>query len=137
MSDKPPFVDTNVLVYAALENDPRSEPARALLATAVIFSVQALNEFVSAARKLRREWSEIQEALAFLEAICPAPTPLTLATHRLALEIAQRFGYYIFDALMIAAALEASSETLYSEDLQDGQKIGELTIRNPFRKSVR
>lgn len=137
MSDKPPFVDTNVLVYAALENDPRSEPARALLATAAIFSVQVLNEFVSAARKLRRDWSEIQEALAFLETICPAPAPLTLATHRLGLEIAQRFGYHIFDALVIAAALEASSETLYSEDLQDGQKIGELTIRNPFRKSIR
>ena len=137
MSGKPPFVDTNVLVYAALENDLRSEPARALLATGVIFSVQALNEFVSAARKLRREWSEIREALAFLEPICPTPSPVTLATHRLALEIAQRFGYHIFDALMIAAALEASSDTLYSEDLQEGQKIGELTIRNPFRKSVR
>ena len=137
MSGKPPFVDTNVLVYAALANDRRSEPARELLSTGVIFSVQALNEFVSAARKLRREWSEIQEALAFLEAICPTPAPLTLATHRLAQEIAQRFGYHIFDALMIATALEAFSETLYSEDLQDGQKIGELTIRNPFRKSVR
>ena len=137
MSGKPPSVDTNVLVYAALENDPRSEPARTLLATGVIFSVQALNEFVSAACKLRRKWSEIQVALAFLEAICPTPAPLTLATHRLALEIAQRFGYHIFDALMIAAALEASSETLYSEDMQDGQKIGELAIRNPFRKSGR
>ena len=137
MSVKPPFVDTNVLVYAALENDRRSEPARALLATGVIFSVQALNEFVSAACKLRREWSEIQEALAFLEAICPTPAPLTLTPHGLALEIAQRIGYHIFDALMIAAALEASLETLYSEDMQDGQKIGELTIRNPFRKSGR
>ena len=137
MSGKPPFVDTNVLVYAALENDLRSEPARALLATGVIFSVQALNEFVSAARKLRRKWSEIQVALSFLEVICPTPAPLTFATHRLALEIAQSFGYHIFDALMIAAALKASSQTLYSEDMQDGQKIGELTIRNPFRKSRR
>ena len=137
MSGKPPFVDTNVLVYAALANDRRSEPARELLSTGVIFSVQALNEFVSAACKLRREWSEIQEALAFLDAICPTPAPITLATHRLALEIAQRFRYHIFDALMIAAALQASSETLYSEDMQDGQKIGELTIRNPFRKPAR
>ena len=60
MSGKPPFVDTNVLVYAALENDPGSEPARALLAMGVIFSVQTLNEFVSAACKLRRKWSEIR-----------------------------------------------------------------------------
>ena len=66
MSGKQPSVDTNVFVYAALEDDPRSEPAHTLLARGVIFSVQALNEFVSAARKLRREWIEIREALAFL-----------------------------------------------------------------------
>jgi predicted nucleic acid-binding protein len=135
MSGKPPSVDTNVLVYAALENDRRSEPARALLATGVIFSVQALHEFVSAACELRREWSEIREALAFLEAICSTPAPITLATHRRGLEIAQRFRYHIFDALMIAAALQASSETLYSEDMPDGQKVGELTIRNPFSQA--
>ena len=66
MSGKPPSVDANVLVYAALEDDHRSEPARTLLARGAIFSVQSLNEFVSAARKLRREWIEIREALAFL-----------------------------------------------------------------------
>jgi predicted nucleic acid-binding protein len=126
------FVDTNVLVYAAIDNDVRSERARALLTAGVLFSVHVLNEFVSAARRLRREWEEILEALALLEAICPAPAPLTLATHRLALEIAQRFGYHIFDSLVIAAALEASCETLYSEDMQDGQRIAGMTIRNPF-----
>jgi predicted nucleic acid-binding protein len=130
-----PFADTNVLVYATAENDVRSERARALLARGVVFSVHVLNEFVFVARrKLRREWNEILVALAYLEAICPAPAPLTLATHRAALEIAQRFGYDIFDSLVIAAALEARSETLYSEDMQDGQKIHGLTIRNPFRK---
>ena len=127
------FVDTNVLVYATLEDDRRSEAARALLADGPLFSVQALNEFVSVSRKLRKDWKEISKALAFLEAICPVPVPLTLSTHRLALEIAQRFGYHIFDALIIAAALESSSSTLFTEDLQDGQKIGTLRIRNPFR----
>jgi hypothetical protein len=83
MSGKQPSVDTNVFVYAALEDDPRSGPARTLPAKGVILSVQALNEFVSAARKLCRDWIEIRESLAFLEAICPAPAPLTLATHRL------------------------------------------------------
>ncbi|WP_252263399.1 hypothetical protein [Paracidobacterium acidisoli] len=41
-------------------------------------------------------------------------------------------GYQIYDALVIAAALEAGCTTLYSEDMQDGQKIDGLTIRNPF-----
>jgi predicted nucleic acid-binding protein len=43
----------------------------------------------------------------------------------------------IYDALVVAAALEAGCATLYSEDLHDGQTIdGQLTIRNPFAKSL-
>jgi predicted nucleic acid-binding protein len=63
--------------------------------------------------------------------------PLEVETHERALAIAQRYGYRIFDALIIAAALEASCETLYSEDMQDGQRIGGATIRNPFGKGGR
>ncbi|HEY7499132.1 MAG TPA: hypothetical protein VH740_11495 [Vicinamibacterales bacterium] len=41
----------------------------------------------------------------------------------------------MFDGLIAASALEADCDTLYSEDLQDGQVIdGRLTIRNPFRQ---
>jgi predicted nucleic acid-binding protein len=104
-----------------------------LLAGGILFSVHALNEFVFVARRQRRQWPEILEWLALLEVFCPLPVPLTLETHRLAVKIAQRFGYHIFDSLVIAAALEASCDTLYSEDLQDGQRIEGLIIRNPFR----
>jgi predicted nucleic acid-binding protein len=42
-------------------------------------------------------------------------------------------SFHIYDALIVASALEAECTTLYSEDLQDGQVIdGPLTIRNPF-----
>ena len=60
----PVFLDTNVLVYAALQPDPRSETARALVARRGMISVQVLNEFVNVAhRKLRRPWPEITKAL--------------------------------------------------------------------------
>ena len=59
------FFDTNVLIYAALQPDPRSEAARGLLAQRGVISVQVLNEFASVARrKLRRSWPEIARALA-------------------------------------------------------------------------
>jgi predicted nucleic acid-binding protein len=66
--------------------------------------------------------------------LCPAPVPLTIQTHDTALRIAALHGYDIYDSLVIAAALEASCRTLYSEEMQDGQVIKGLTIRNPFRK---
>ena len=134
----PPFFDTNVLVYAALQPDPRSDAARALLRGGGVVSVQVLNEFANVARrKLRRTWPEVQQALAAVRALCPAPRPITTATHEAALALAERTGYAVYDALILASALEAGCDTVCSEDMQDGQVIeGRLTIRNPFRQGT-
>jgi predicted nucleic acid-binding protein len=60
--------------------------------------------------------------------------PLTVETHERAVHIAERYGYSIFDSLIIAAALHAGASTLYTEDMRDGQAIDGLTIRNPFSR---
>ena len=129
-----PFLDTNILLYAALQPDPRSETARGLLARGGLVSVQVLNEFTAVARrKLRRPWPEVMQALAAIRTLCPAPRPLTVATHEAAIGLAERLGYTIDNALILASALEAGCDTLFSEDLQDGQVVeGQQTIRNPF-----
>ena len=41
-------------------------------------------------------------------------------------------GYPIYDALGLASAIENGCSILYTEDLQHGQQIEGLTIRNPF-----
>jgi predicted nucleic acid-binding protein len=130
----PPFLDTNVLLYATLQPDPRSATARTLLARRGTISVQVLNEFANlAVRKLRRTWPEIGRALGAIRVLCAPPLPLTVAIHEAGIAIAARTGYQLYDALIIAAALEARCDTLFSEDLQDGQIIeGQLIIRNPF-----
>jgi predicted nucleic acid-binding protein len=129
------FFDTNVLIYAVAQNDPRGPRAEALLAAGGMAGVQVLNEFVSVARrKLRMPWKDVTEALDAIRVLCPSPVPVSISTHETALKIAERYGYEIYDALVIAAALTADCTTLYSEDLQDGQVIdGKLTIRNPFK----
>lgn len=133
MKGDTPFFDTNVLIYAFSKNDPRVEIAEALLAGGGIVSVQNLNEFASVAvRKLAMPRKQVVEALRALRALCSAPVPLTVQTHDAALRIVSRFGYSIYDSLVIAAALEAGCTTLLSEDLRAEQVIGGLTIRNPF-----
>lgn len=132
MSDRP-FFDTIVLIYAISEGDPRAEIAEKLLVRGGFISVQVLNEFAAVARrKLKMQWKEITEALDAVRVLCGVPTPLTVRTHEAALTIAAKNGYQIYDALIVASAVEAKCDTLYSEDMQDGQKIGPLTIRNPF-----
>ncbi len=130
------FFDTNVLIYAFAQGDPRAEVAEKLLAAGGVIGVQTLNEFVAVAvRKLAMPWEEVLEALGAIRVLCPLPVPLTVETHEAALRIAGRYGYHIFDSLVIAAALDACCSTLYSEDMQDGAVIEGLAIRNPFRKT--
>jgi predicted nucleic acid-binding protein len=129
------FFDTNVFVYAIIQDDPRSDHAEELIAEGGTVSVQVLGEFAAVARrKTKMPWIEIRLALDSIKALCPDPLPITLDTHQEALAIAEKYGYKIYDALILASALEARCTMLYSEDMQDGQVIDHrLTIRNPFR----
>ena len=48
------------------------------------------------------------------------------------LEIQKRYGFGFYDSLILSAALEAGCTRLYSEDLQHGQRIGNLVVESPF-----
>lgn len=131
------FLDSNVLVYA-FTDDPRAEAAQELLDRGCTISVQGLNEFANVARrKLGKSWPEIRTDLAAIRVLCPAVVPIDRDTHEAGLRLAERHGFAVFDALMIAAALKAGSGTLWSEDMQDGMIVdGQLRIANPFRTAA-
>jgi len=76
-------------------------------------------------------FAEIREVLAGVRAVC-AVEPLTVATHELALDLAEGNNLSFYDALIVAAAAQAECGTLYSADMQDGQVIAGVTVRNPF-----
>jgi predicted nucleic acid-binding protein len=127
------FFDTTILIYTISSEEPRAAVAEKLLTEGGRISVQVLNEFAAVARrKLNMSWEQTSEALLAIRALCESATPLSIETHEAGLEIAIRYGYSIYDALILAAALEAECDVLYTEDMQDGQVIGPLTIHNPF-----
>ena len=129
------FLDTNVLIYSVAGDHARSEVAEGLLAAGGVVSVQILNEFVAVARrKLDMSWDDVTEALDAIRTLCSSTPAITTGTHDAALRIAKAHGFHIYDALVIASALESGCDTIYTEDLQDGQVVeGRLTIRNPFK----
>lgn len=128
------FFDSSVLVYILVREDRRASVAEELLFAGGLVSVQVLNEIVAVARrKLDMDWGEISIALTAIRELCGPPVPLTIDVHEDAVKIAEHYGYHIYDALILAAALQAECSILYSEDMQDGQSIETLTIRNPFR----
>ena len=130
------FLDTNVVLYTLAEGDPRRPIARTRLAQGGTISVQVLNKFATVARrKLKLSWPEVYKALAVVRTLCPPPVPLTLATHEAALALASQHSFSLYDALIVASALEAGCDTLLSEDMQHGRVIdARLTITNPFRQ---
>ncbi len=127
------FLDTDILVYA-FSTDPRADTARTLLDRANRIGVQSLNEFALAARRrLNMEWATVHAAIDRLLWLFPSPEPLTLAVHGAGLRVAERYRLRIYDALIVAAALAAGCDTLWSEDMHDGLIVDDrLTIRNPF-----
>lgn len=129
------FFDTNVVVYAFGTTDPRSVRAKALLAEGGVISVQVLNEFIYVARRrLGMAWPEVREAVHAIRTVCGPVMALTVAMHEAAAAMAERDGVPIYDAMIVAAAVSAKCEILYSEDMHNGRVFpGGLTIRNPFK----
>lgn len=127
------FLDTNVLLYLFSADAAKADRAEALLAAGGVVSVQVLNEFASvASRKLVMTWPEIQSVSHDIRRFCKV-VPLTEETHDHGIDLAARYGFSLYDAMIATSALEAGCSTLWSEDFQDGLSVdGALTIRNPF-----
>lgn len=135
-----PFLDTNVLVYAALEDRSpgylqRIERAETILRQGGVVSVQVFHEFADVARrKFKEDWPKIAETLLVMEEFCGSPLPITVAIHRRALDLAARYRLRIYDAVVVSSAIAANCDTVFTEDLQHGQVIEGLWIENPFRE---
>jgi predicted nucleic acid-binding protein len=128
------FFDTNVLVYLASSDAVKADRAELVIARGGDISVQVLNELSNVARrKMQMSWPEIHAFLDTLRSLLTVH-PLTLQTHEAGLDLAQRYGLSIFDAMIAASALQAGCNTLWSEDMQHGMTLDTgLRIVNPFR----
>ena len=132
------FLDTNVLIYAFAENSAKLDVAERLVNGGGVVSVQILNELTNALRrKFGFSFPEIRKIIDSVLMTCPDPLPLTLETHRAALRICERYGFSMYDGLILAAAVEGRCSKFYSEDMQHGQVVEGLRIENPFLGTAR
>ncbi len=136
MSEAEAFFDTNVPLYLLSGDAAKADRAEAVLAEGGVISVQVLNELATvASHKLGLTWPEVHEVLDTVRALCRVE-PLTVATHERGLAICERYGFSVYDSMIVAAALLADCRVLWTEDLQGGQHIeDQLTVKNPFATS--
>jgi predicted nucleic acid-binding protein len=130
-------LDTNVLIYAC----DKADSARQRTALNLISSIndgvlpwQVACEFIAASRKLEHQgftstdaWGRLSDFLGVFPLLVPTGSAVLDRAQRLHLNRHTAF----WDAMIIAACLEAGVRTLYSEDLPGGQ-IDDLSIQNPF-----
>jgi predicted nucleic acid-binding protein len=127
------FVDSNVLLYFASGNPEKADRAEELMKAGGIVSVQILNEVAAVSkRKFGLSWDEIALVSMAIRRAFDVET-LTAETHAKGLAVARRYRLAIYDGMIVASALIAGCDTLWSEDMQDGLVVEDaLTIRNPF-----
>ncbi len=127
------FLDTNTVLYAVDADERKANIADELICNGCCLSAQIFNESVEVMRrKLKAPWARVRSFLEYLESNATRVEAITLETHERALDIAEATNIRIYDALLIAAAEQAKCTTLYTEDLNHGQRIGGVTICNPF-----
>ena len=129
------FFDSNVLLYLLSADVQKANQAELVVRNGGRISVQVLHEIANVARrKLCLTWAETNEFLELIASLCP-PEPLSFETHKCGKRIAEHYMLNVYDAMIIASALLAGSNILYSEDMQDGLLIEhQLRICNPFTK---
>lgn len=132
MSRTDAFFDTNVVLYALSKEREKAARSAELMRRGGVISVQVMNEFAFVSRrKYRADWPRVRQGLQDLRESFDV-VPLTLDTHIRGIALAERYKLGVYDSMIVAAALGAGCETLWSEDMHNGLAIDGLTIRNPY-----
>ena len=131
------FFDSNVLLYATSLDHIKADRVRVLLGSGGTISVQVLNEIAHVAlRKFKMSWADTKSFLSTISDLLTVK-PLTADTHATGLRLAERYGFAIYDSMIVAAALAAECDTLWSEDMRDGLIVEKrLRIVNPFGSAL-
>jgi predicted nucleic acid-binding protein len=130
------FFDSNIIVYCYTGTEPEKQTTAFKIIDECqnpVISTQVLQEFCNVAhKKFSAKEIDIEQAISEVESLFSVHVN-SVNTIRKANDIKAKYGFSFYDSLIIAAAFECGCDTLYSEDLQDGQVIEKsLTIVNPF-----
>lgn len=127
------FSDTNIVLYTIGQDRRKAGIARGIVAVRPLVSAQVINEAVNVC--LLKFRFDREKAYIFADSVMRRTDvlPIDETTIRKSAELAVRYQLSNWDALIVAAALLAGCDTLYSEDMQNGQVfVGRLTVVNPF-----
>lgn len=127
-------LDTNILLYLYDSAEEKKRViSESLLAQKPFISPQVISEFLNVTKRLQKlPKDEILGKCSRVVGFCQI-IPMNQGTLTTALQLLRRYDFQLFDSIIVASALAANCNILYSEDLQHNQLIeNRLTIINPF-----
>ena len=127
-------LDSNILIYShSLTYEDKMLVAIGFFNDNPVVSSQVVSEYINVLRKkFKMDKNEIMQLCSSWLEKCTIQ-PVVLSTIKLAKNLIRKYDFQLFDGIIVAAALEADCDILYSEDMQEGQIIeNTLKIVNPF-----
>jgi len=126
-------LDTNILIYLEGNDVSKRKIAETLLSFDPVIPAQVISEFINVIRRLRKiSKNQLMVEASALFRHCSI-AQLEQSTLDLAKTLIDGFDFQIFDSIIVASALEADCETLYSEDMHHNLIVHQqLKIINPF-----
>lgn len=127
------FLDSNVVLYLMTPDDRRASISKRLLDEGCVISVQVLNEIANVLRrKYKLPWADIRRFLDTVKQLVDI-VDVDVDIHVMGVGIAERYGFAVYDSMIVAAAIQSGCEFVITEDLQHGQSIdGLVTVLNPY-----
>ena len=131
------FIDSNVLAYAQDAGSPAKQRASREVISALagsgdgVISTQVLQEFyITATRKLGVPPLVAKGVLKTFAVFGIVQVSPVLIQEAVDCSILNQLSFW--DSLILAAAAAAGCSTVYSEDLNPGQSILGVTVKNPL-----
>lgn len=134
------FFDANIFIYLFDETNARKRAvSEGLLSQALaegngVISFQVVQETLNVITTKLKIPATPEDALRFLNNVLERFWRImpSVTLYSKAIDVQSRYRFSFYDALIVAAALEAGCARLLTEDLQHGEHIGDLVIENPF-----
>jgi len=131
------FVDSNVWIYHLTDDDPAKKAQAAALLSEVrrkVVSWQIVNEVCATlVRKKGKDESFVRMTIDFICDSCEV-VDFNVSLLEAASHLRAQHSISFWDSLIVAAALAAECDTLFSEDLQSRRRYGKMTVQNIFEK---
>jgi predicted nucleic acid-binding protein len=134
------FLDTNIFIYCFDTSAPeKMHAANELVENALstglgTISFQVIQEFLNVALQKFEVPLTTEDAVTYLHTILEPLCKIypTIELYEKGCMVKRETGYSFYDSLILAAADQARTSIMYSEDFQHDFTFGSVTVKNPF-----